>query len=225
MGLFLFCSFVLHAFCFYLFQVVYPPSERFTPNPARITFLSGNDSNSRAKLTSLEDRVVYFDSSGSDSAARVRIEDYTVAFKPSFAGYAPKLRELPETERGSALPPTIEFHRTDLPAPSPPAPAERPGPVAERTPGPRLDLEGQLAGRLTGGAGDWEWTPEESKALEGRHAIIRLAVDEKGAVRHALVHRGIESGLDAGILARVRAMRLAAAPGGGLVWGTLRLEW
>ncbi len=231
LALFLFFSFVLHAFCFYLFQVVYPPSERFTPNPARITYLSAGNSSSRGQLTALEDRVVYFDSSGIDSAARTRIEDYTVEFKPSFAGFAPNLRGLPERGIDSPLPATINFQRTDLPAPSSPPPAERlstrdiAGGAGETGADPRMFLEGKLEGRSALAAGDWEWALEAKAGLEGRHAILMLAIDEEGAVQHALIHRGIESGMDAKILTTVRGLRFEAAPGGGLSWGMVRLEW
>jgi len=47
---FLACSVLLHASCFYLFQVVYPPAVALLSPPARISLISGNTEEGRSVL-------------------------------------------------------------------------------------------------------------------------------------------------------------------------------
>lgn len=52
--LFVAASFVLHLLCFYIFQIVYPPSVLLVPPPARVNLLSGRTEEGRALLRWLD---------------------------------------------------------------------------------------------------------------------------------------------------------------------------
>jgi TonB family protein len=51
---FLIASFVLHAVCFYVFQIVYPPTVALMPAPARVSIISPDNSESVAFLRWVE---------------------------------------------------------------------------------------------------------------------------------------------------------------------------
>jgi len=51
---FLIASIILHAACFYIFQIVYPPTVALLPAPARVSLISGDDSESVAFLRWVE---------------------------------------------------------------------------------------------------------------------------------------------------------------------------
>src|SRR2546423_8642391 len=52
--LFLIASVGLHALCFYIFQIVYPPTVALLPAPARVSVISPDDSESVALLRWVE---------------------------------------------------------------------------------------------------------------------------------------------------------------------------
>lgn len=97
LSVFVFLSIGIHGFAFYLFQVVYPQPERFTQVPARVTLLVSDDPAIRGVLRAVEDRVVYFDAGTRETVAEPSSQWLTLPYEPSFAGYRPKIRRLPES--------------------------------------------------------------------------------------------------------------------------------
>ncbi|MEM8953271.1 MAG: hypothetical protein AAGD22_03880 [Verrucomicrobiota bacterium] len=95
LGVFVLLSASVHAFGFYLFQVVYPQPERFSPVPARVTRLVSDEPAVRGVLRGVEDRVVYFDTGLRETAPAGGLGDLTLPYVPSYAGYLPKLRKPP----------------------------------------------------------------------------------------------------------------------------------
>ena len=47
---FLFVSLLAHAFCFYVFQIVYPPTVALLPPPAHVSLISANSDEGRTLL-------------------------------------------------------------------------------------------------------------------------------------------------------------------------------
>jgi hypothetical protein len=96
LGVFIFLSVGIHGFAFYLFQVVYPQPERFAAVPERVTLLLSDDSSVRGVLRAVEDRVVYFDTGTRETAPVPTSQWLSLPYEPSYAGYRPKIRKLPE---------------------------------------------------------------------------------------------------------------------------------
>lgn len=233
--LLIFLSILAHAFCFYLFQVVDPPSERFTPATARIMLLSPNDSRSREMLREVDDRVVYFDSSNRGPVRENSVRNFAVAFRPSFADYDLKLELLSPSKPSAPLPEPFEPWRLVLPPESTSSGSSGAGATATTLPGsgswaarqgvPRIKAGEALQERAVLERGDWMWAIERRAELEGHRTVLMVGVTARGIPQHVLVNSGIESTLDAKIAAAVRGMRFEPETGSELKWITLRLQW
>jgi hypothetical protein len=105
LGIFVFISIGVHGFAFYLFQVVYPQPERFTAVPARVTLLMSDDSAVRGVLRAVEDRVVYFDTGTRETAPESNSQWLTLPYEPSYVGYRPRIRRLPDEDGKGRLGP------------------------------------------------------------------------------------------------------------------------
>ena len=112
LGTFLLLSLLGHAFCFYLFQIVYPPTVALLPPPAHVTLISPTTEEGRTLLRWIdaEDPALVFATQRAPEA-RLRVLPKT-SHVPSYVTRAPALREVP--------PPVV-----DLRVPS----AQPPGPV------------------------------------------------------------------------------------------------
>jgi hypothetical protein len=53
-AMFLILSVIAHAFCFYVFQIVYPPTVALTPPPARVTLITAETEEGRSLLRWIE---------------------------------------------------------------------------------------------------------------------------------------------------------------------------
>lgn len=191
---FLLGSLVLHALCFYLFQVVYPLTTSLTPPPARVSLISPRTEEGRALLEWLaaEDPAL--------ASTTMRAPESTTALppapahRPSYQEYKPALRELPT-------------YRADLRIPSayPPGPAPLPRARA-------VDAPAQVPTRVefTPAPGDAKLPPLHFTAASNeppRAAHFRIAIDRAGAVRHVLLE---ESSGDRALDEQARRLLLLA---------------
>jgi hypothetical protein len=112
---FLVLSLLGHAFCFYVFQIVYPPTVALLPPPAHLSLISANSEEGRSLLrwVEAEDPALAF-ATQRPPEARLRALPKT-SHVPSYLTSTPALKELP--------PPVV-----DLRAPS----SQPPGPVPVR---------------------------------------------------------------------------------------------
>jgi hypothetical protein len=112
---FLALSLLAHAFCFYIFQIVYPPTVALLPPPARVSLISASSEEGRTLLrwVDAEDPALAF-ATQRPPEARLRALPKT-SHIPSYLRSSPALKEIP--------PPVV-----DLAAPS----SQPPGPVAMR---------------------------------------------------------------------------------------------
>lgn len=173
-------SIVLHALCFYLFQVVYPLTTSLSPPPARVTLLSPRSEEARALLqwVAAEDPAL--------AATTVRPPESATALPPapahipSFHGYAPALKELPP-------------YRPDLRIPSayPPGPVPLARPAA--APSPAATVPTRLEFALVEPALGPAQIPPLRFTLAGNAppapASFRVAIDRAGSVRHCLLEQ------------------------------------
>lgn len=75
---------LVHAVGFYLFQVNAPISAREEARSAKVTMLDPNDAATAALLREVDDRLVFLRPASLDTGSRLRIEDFSVTFEPSF---------------------------------------------------------------------------------------------------------------------------------------------
>jgi len=119
---FLAISLLAHAFCFYAFQIVYPPSVALLPPAARVHLISPATENGRAVLRWIEAEdpaltVTTVRPPDSKTYALPRVEHV-----PSYAGWVPALKEIPaiapDLDIPSAAPPgPVVIPRTFVPPP------------------------------------------------------------------------------------------------------------
>ena len=96
--LFLIASLLAHAFCFYLFQIVYPPTIALLPPPARVSLITSNSEEGRTLLRWIdaEDPALVF-TTLRPSENRLRALAKT-SHVPSYTTNEPVLKQLPPVE-------------------------------------------------------------------------------------------------------------------------------
>ena len=161
LGIFLAAAFTLHAFLFYLFQVVYPPSRRLVRQPAGITVLSTADPAATALLNRVAERSPAFEGGIGESAALLAAKQNFVAdYVATYRGYQPQLRHpsatiLPKPLPLLATPGAITLPVVERPM-RPPAPASNLKPVRATA---ILVVENRASGNTDS---DFGWIPEPS---------------------------------------------------------------
>src|SRR4249920_1750236 len=90
-GGFIFASLILHALCFYIFQVIYPPTVALLPPPGRVTLISPNTAEGRVLLRWLEAEDPALASNTQPSEREV-LSLPTVQHAPSYLLHRPVLK-------------------------------------------------------------------------------------------------------------------------------------
>ncbi len=101
---FIVASAVLHALCFYVFQIIYPPTVALLPPPARINMITPESEDGRVLLRWIEaeDPALSSTTQRPPTAAALQLPKSTHV--PSFAGREPALRELPPYQPDLSVP-------------------------------------------------------------------------------------------------------------------------
>jgi hypothetical protein len=102
--LFLIGSLLLHALCFYIFQIVYPPAVALLPAPARISIISPNDPESLALLRWVEAEDPALATTTQRPADSRHFALPQLEHVPSYAQHQPALRTLAETPPDLSIP-------------------------------------------------------------------------------------------------------------------------
>ncbi len=216
---FLFASLGLHALCFYLFQVVYPPTISLLPPPARVTVIAPTSDEARTFLNWLdaEDPALASQTQRSPEARAFQLPK--VPHVPSYQSVPPRLKEMPAlvTRRSgpSAMPPA--------PVPlAPPAPA--PPPV--QVPSTVIFSDGLRELPVTVPPLQFRSTlrdaPESTR--------FRVAVDASGVVRYAFLEQSSgDPALDEEARRDLALCRFEMAPTdpekAALTWATATFEY
>jgi hypothetical protein len=219
---FLLASLMLHALCFYAFQIIYPPAVALLPPPARVTVIAPNSDEERILLRWLEAEDPALASTTQPLDEKKSLSIPTIQHAPSYLMRQPALKEAPP------LPP-----KPGIPSAQPPGPIEPlPAPIQTAAPisatamrfSPELDLLGAPQ------------RPEMKFTASGNEspqvAQFRLAVNENGEVRHCFLENSSgDAALDEQARKDLVLCRFAAIPNPksagpeGLVWGTATIEW
>lgn len=216
---FLIASVALHALCFYLFQVVYPPAISLLPPPAQVSVIAPTTEEARAFLNwlSAEDPALASQTQRPEDARAFQLPK--LAHIPSYVAVPPSLKEAPSfpalRSAVSAMPP----------GPVPVKPTNEPPPplLAPTT----LFVSGAL-GRL----------PIVHPPLNFRASVretpqaarFRLAVDSLGVVRYAFLEQSSgDTALDSQArhyLALCRFQNIESlGKNNGLLWATGNFEF
>lgn len=216
---FLFASAALHALCFYIFQVVYPPVISLLPPPAQVSVIAPTSPEARTFLNWLE---------AEDPALASRTQRPTdarafqlpkLAHIPSYQAVPPNLRELPPRRTTHAAPSAMP------PAPVPIAPAANPAPPLRA---PTVLLFSDELRELPVAHPELKFRASSRDAPES--ARFRIAVDSLGTVRYSFLEQSSgDSALDEQTrhyLALCRFTMNGIPPSSDqLIWATATLEF
>jgi hypothetical protein len=216
---FLLASTVLHALCFYVFQVVYPPVISLLPPPAQVSVIAPTSVEARTFLNWLEAEDPALASRTQRPADARAFQLPKLAHIPSYSAVPPKLKELPPRRMSHAAPSAMP------PAPVPVSPAASPGPPL-RAPTVLL-FSDELRGLPVAYP---ELKFQASSRDAPASARFRIAVDSLGAVRYCFLE---QSSGDAGLDEQARhylalcrfTMSKNPSSGDQLIWATATLEF
>jgi TonB family protein len=208
----------LHALCFYLFQVIYPPAISLLPPPARVSLIAPTSADARSFLNWLDAEDPALASQTQRPAGAREYQLPKLAHVPSYSTMPPQLKELPpeKTEQAepAAMPPGPVQMTTVAPLPPPLV-----APSAIR-------FSESLGGRAV-------TTPALAFRASAREApqtaLFRVAVDGSGVVRFYLLEQSSgdaalnEQARDA--LARTRFAPAANLPNDKLTWATATINF
>ena len=219
---FLGASVIAHAACFYLFQIVYPPTIALLPAPARISLISANSEEGRTLLRWIEAEDPALASTTlrpQEAKAHVLPK---VQHLPSYAGYEPGLKEPP--------PLTIDLR---MPSAQPPGavPMNHPRiqPVSRVAPtvvsfSSAIDNLGKGSVPSTKFAASNSEPPEQLR--------FRVGVSSAGDVRYCFpINSSGDRALDEQARHYLVLCRFPArpptgrTPGESMVWGVATIEW
>ena len=219
---FVLASLVLHAMCFYIFQIIYPPAVALLPPPGRATIIAPNSDEGRVLLRWLEAEDPALASTTQPPAGGKSLAMPTIQHAPSYLARQPALREIPP------LPPDPAVPSGQPPAPI--APPRAPNQMVAKITPTMVRLSPELE------APDSLPRPE-MKFTASRHELpqagqFRIAVDETGAVRYCFVTRSSgDAALDEQARQYLALYRIsvprspASETRDRFVWGTATVEW
>jgi hypothetical protein len=219
---FLSASIVLHALCFYAFQIVYPPAVALLPPPGRVTVIAPNTEEGRVLLNWLEAEDPALASTTQPPADRKSLAMPTMQHAPSYLMRQPALKEMPPS------PPDLAVPSAQPPAPVRPLPAPvqlatKIAPTTLRL-SPELEAIGALQGQ------DMKFTVAGHESPQA--AQFRVAVDKHGAVRYCFVGRSSgDAALDEQARKHLALCRFSAQGNpksetqNDFVWGTVTFDW
>jgi len=222
LGGFILASLGLHAFGFYLFQIVYPPAVSLLPPPGRVSLIAPNSDEGRQLLRWIEAEDPALASTTLPPPDAKALVMPTIQHAPSYLGRQPALKDLP------APPPALR-----IPSAHPPAPVEKPTAVTQLVTRPvatAIRLSPELDSLIA------PQTPELKFNSSGREspepARFLIAVNGKGEVRHCFLQTSSgDAALDEQARKYLAAARFPAirnSPSSALaplIWGTATLEW
>jgi hypothetical protein len=220
--IFLALSLLAHAVCFYIFQVVYPPTVTLLPPPARVALITSSSEEGRTLLRWIdaEDPAVAF-TTHRPPEARVRALP-NVEHVPSYHALEPTLKELPPFEVNSRAP------DSQPPGPAPFTHQQGASPAAAVPTSVSFSNELDRLGVAT--LPPLKFLASTAEAPEATR--FRVAVGELGEIRYCFpINSSGDPELDEQArvyLARCRFSRRAPTGKNSetpLIWGIATIEW
>jgi len=172
---FLIASIVLHAACFYIFQIVYPPTIALLPAPARVSLISPDDSESIAFLRWVEAEDPALATTTQRPPGNKTVDLPKLQHIPSYATHEPTLKSLPPTTPDLSIPSSATIGAVYIPVISTPAIAL---PVAYKTSVQFSESADALGAPIVP-----EFTFQAGRIDAPANARFRVAIDARGAMR------------------------------------------
>ncbi len=224
----IFVSLVGHVVVFYLFQVAYPPADRWSPRTRGAMLLSSTDPISAQVLRELDDHTFHLQGAGASEVPAYALNKMSPKFRSSFSGHQVALLPKAAPEREETLPmllPTgaIEFPELPVRQASPEEAAYRKLDRAkfvevrgalEVSPGHQtvpLKVLPELKQEIVSGAGSW-------KTLR-----LRVTVGADGGIMNLLTESVDEGTISPRALEKIR-QGVRFEPGAERRWGWLELR-
>jgi outer membrane biosynthesis protein TonB len=220
--IFLILSLLLHALCFYIFQIVYPPTVALMPPPARVTLISPDNPESLAFLRWVEAEDPALTTTTQRLPETKTFALPPVEHRPSYATHQPKLKTL--------SPPT-----PDLSIPSSAAIGRLPQ-IKVNAAGPGLARKTTAQfGNLPAALGDPSFADFKFRLHQPgapANARFRVAIDERGTIRFCFL---IESSGDPALDEQARSFlqlcrfktkeNSSGSDGRALFWTSATILW
>ena len=212
---FIAASAVVHALCFYVFQIVYPPTVALLPPPARVTIITPDSEDGRLLLRWIEAEDPALSSVTQRPPDAAKLDLPKVEHIPSYLAARPALREPAPYQPDLSIPSS----RPPGPVPVPHTRQTAPMPVSSSTIAISENLQSLGAPELP--------PPKFTVARQEAPAPaeFRIAVGASGEVRHCFLQA--TSG-DPALDEQARAYLLQCRfPAGEreLAWGRVIFEW
>jgi hypothetical protein len=219
---FLLGSLAVHAFGFYLFQIVYPPAVALLPPPGRISLIAPNSDENRQLLRWIEAEDPALASTTLPPPDAKALVMPTIQHAPSYLGRQPALKDLPPAP--AAL---------RIPSAHPPAPVEKPVTATQFVTKPiatRIRFSAELDSLIAPQTRELKFNSAGREAPEPARFLI--AVNDKGEVRHCFLQTSSgDIALDEqarNYLAATRFPAIRDSPSSivaSLIWGSATVEW
>ena len=219
---FLLASLGMHAFGFYLFQIVYPPAVALLPPPGRVSLVAPDTDEGRQILRWLEAEDPALASTTQPAPDAKALVLPTIQHAPSYLARQPVLKELPPAP--SAL---------RIPSARPPGPVENPSAPAQIATKPvstAIHFSPELDSLIAPQTPELKFNPSTRESPETARFLI--GVSEKGEVRYCFLQTSSgDAALDEQArkyLALTRFPSIRNSPSSNVVsltWGTATVEW
>ena len=219
---FIVASTVLHGLCFYVFQIVYPPTVALLPPPARVNLITPETEEGRLLLRWIEaeDPALALTTQREPNASAFAPPQ--VAHVPTYLNRQPALKELPPDQPDLRVPSSRPPGPVPLPRASPPPPAG----IAPTTITFAANSDALGAAQIP--PLQFTGSPKEPPQA----AQFRVAITPRGDVRHCLVQ---DSSGDRSLDEQARRYLLLcrfpetrnvnSTADGALIWTTATVEW
>ncbi len=173
---FIAASAVLHGVCFYLFQIIYPPTVSLLPPPARVSLINGDTEEGRVLLRWIEAEDPALSSTTQRPPDAASFALPKTNHVPSYVGHRPELKKLPHDE------PDLRIVSAQPPGPVRTRPSAPP-PPGGATP-TRLEFA-DTEGLGPAAMPEMKFTAAGSGAPQA--ALFRIAVNAAGVVQYCFL--------------------------------------
>ncbi len=215
-------STALHALCFYVFQIVYPPTIALLPPPARVNLITAASEEGRVMLRWIEAEDPALSSTTQRPPGAASLAPPIANHVPSYTNWQPALRQVPP------LLPDLRIPSARPPGPVPIRGQTQPQPAAVVASALRFGAEGEALGLST--IPPLHFTA--SRREPPQPAEFRVAIGDDGTVRHSfLEHSSGDGALDEQARQAIALSRFPeiqnrkATMENGLFWTTATIEW
>lgn len=215
-------SVLAHAGCFYLFQIIYPPTVALLPAPARVTLLTPTSEEGRTLLRWIEAEDPALASSTQRSPETKSYALPSVEHVPSYVGHIPDLQQPPPLTVDLSIPSAQPPGAVSVVRPKP-APSTQPAPTSVLFSEQIEDLGPPTSPSMKFAASTNE--PPEA-------ARFRVGVSGRGEIRYCFpLNSSGDRALDEQareylVLSRFPARTPSSnSSNDDLVWGIATVEW